>query len=499
METTEFISRFTLDKREWVEKGLAGTPYFSYVYMDCCTRVAKITGGEAHSITMTFFSNDFTRFHYDRASMINLRNSLINKVNDNLSYLKNLENSWLVLLKDLDKTHHKIDITDISKLSKQELFDLYNEFYEKYVAEYDVSLIYQDSFSMDAQNFISPVMEKILPKDKFHEYYAILFSPINESFINSEKKDLMKIANKSLILKLTTEEGILNSLKNDLESHSKKYFWIQNNYAHTIILDSRYFASRIIEELKEGVVPDSEINKINSIVPETIKMKNELIRQLNLSQDVINLIKIAECFAFMQDERKKYVLKGCHYLQRFLVEFSRRSGLTEKELRYCIHPEIKGILFDGIYDRRELERRREYCVIINVPGNYEVVSGKDAQETYHNIFSLNVSVDELDGVCASRGFVEGPVRIIMKKEDLKYMQKGEILVTSMTRPEMVVAMKKAIGIITDEGGITSHAAILSREMGIPCVLATKIATKVLKNGDLVELNADEGLVRILRN
>ncbi len=65
----------------------------------------------------------------------------------------------------------------------------------------------------------------------------------------------------------------------------------------------------------------------------------------------------------------------------------------------------------------------------------------------------------------------------------------------MTHPEFLVLMKKASAVITDEGGITCHAAIVAREMGKPCVIGTKIATKVLKDGDLVEVNADKGIVK----
>ena len=67
--------------------------------------------------------------------------------------------------------------------------------------------------------------------------------------------------------------------------------------------------------------------------------------------------------------------------------------------------------------------------------------------------------------------------------------------TPMTRPEFLPLMKKAKAIITDEGGITCHAAIVSRELGIPCIIGTKIATKVLKDNDLVEVDAEKGIVR----
>ena len=68
----------------------------------------------------------------------------------------------------------------------------------------------------------------------------------------------------------------------------------------------------------------------------------------------------------------------------------------------------------------------------------------------------------------------------------------------MTRPEFVQAMKKAVAVVTDEGGITCHAAIVSRELNIPCIIGTKIATQVLNNGDLVEVNANHGIVKILK-
>lgn len=72
------------------------------------------------------------------------------------------------------------------------------------------------------------------------------------------------------------------------------------------------------------------------------------------------------------------------------------------------------------------------------------------------------------------------------------------MVCVMTLPDYVSAMKLAKAIITDEGGITCHAAIISRELGIPCIVGTKIATKILKDGDLVEVDADRGIIKIIK-
>ena len=75
------------------------------------------------------------------------------------------------------------------------------------------------------------------------------------------------------------------------------------------------------------------------------------------------------------------------------------------------------------------------------------------------------------------------------------MKEKDILVSHMTSPDIVPVMKKAAAIVTDLGGLTCHAAIVARELKKPCVIGTKVATQVLKDGDKVEVNADKGIVR----
>lgn len=100
----------------------------------------------------------------------------------------------------------------------------------------------------------------------------------------------------------------------------------------------------------------------------------------------------------------------------------------------------------------------------------------------------------LDGEAASPGVATGPVVIIKSPKNIGKAQIGQILVTTMTSPDFVPAMKKVAGIITDKGGQTSHAAIVSRELGTPCVVGTKNATKILKNGQTVTLDGATGKV-----
>ncbi|MEM4330395.1 MAG: phosphoenolpyruvate synthase [Candidatus Pacearchaeota archaeon] len=100
----------------------------------------------------------------------------------------------------------------------------------------------------------------------------------------------------------------------------------------------------------------------------------------------------------------------------------------------------------------------------------------------------------LEGLGASPGIASGVVKIIRRMEDLEKIKKGDVLVTEMTNPDMVVSMQKASAIVTDEGGITSHAAIVSREMGIPCVVGTSIATNKLEDGMEITVDGFRGKV-----
>lgn len=93
------------------------------------------------------------------------------------------------------------------------------------------------------------------------------------------------------------------------------------------------------------------------------------------------------------------------------------------------------------------------------------------------------------------GKAKGKVKIINRRAEIGKMQYGDILVSEMTTPEIIMAMKKAGAIITDEGGITCHAAIISRELKIPCVIGTKIATRALHDEDFVLVDANHGEVR----
>ena len=103
----------------------------------------------------------------------------------------------------------------------------------------------------------------------------------------------------------------------------------------------------------------------------------------------------------------------------------------------------------------------------------------------------------LKGVPASMGKTKGIARICLSSKDIKKMQSGDILVSPSTTPDYILGFRKASAIITDEGGLTCHAAVVSREMHLPCVVGTKVATKILNDGDLLLVDANKGIIKKL--
>lgn len=100
----------------------------------------------------------------------------------------------------------------------------------------------------------------------------------------------------------------------------------------------------------------------------------------------------------------------------------------------------------------------------------------------------------MTGSAASPGIASGKIRLLKSAKQIHQLKKGEILLTSMTTPDYVPAMRRSVGIITDQGGQTSHAAIVSRELGVPCIVGTKTASKTFKTGQEITLDGSSGKI-----
>jgi len=165
-------------------------------------------------------------------------------------------------------------------------------------------------------------------------------------------------------------------------------------------------------------------------------------------------------------------------------------------------PEYERLLVKGDFDLTQLKEREKFCVLYSEKDYDEIFLGEEARKLAAGAEEKHdFTVKELRGQTASLGakpgIVRGTVKIIMTTADMPKMKQGDVLVAVSTNPDVVPAMKKAAAIVTEQGGVTCHAAIVSRELGIPCVIGTKIATRALRDGDEVEVDAAKGIVKLV--
>lgn len=142
-----------------------------------------------------------------------------------------------------------------------------------------------------------------------------------------------------------------------------------------------------------------------------------------------------------------------------------------------------------------LEQRFLSCGLYGDGGGIHLLSSSHVKDI-ENFWLQQFLAKGITGTAAYPGRVSGVCRIILDYRDAR-LYEGEILVTGMTDPHFVPLLRKAAAIVTDGGGLLSHAAIVARELRKPCVIGTKVATRVLHDGDEVEVDADKGVVRIL--
>ncbi|MDE2037938.1 MAG: hypothetical protein KGI69_01800 [Patescibacteria group bacterium] len=197
----------------------------------------------------------------------------------------------------------------------------------------------------------------------------------------------------------------------------------------------------------------------------------------------------------IRDETQHYSDDG----DRLFIEFFLAHYPEYTDIAYVISPTEVFSLKDGPLSQQALaEIRKRLDGYIVHKGKLYLASELDKVLEANKLELEKPKTEdlkEIKGVPASKGKAKGPIKLVLYKEQIKTVKEGDILVTEMTSPDFVPAMKRSAAIITDEGGITCHAAIASRELGKPCIIGTKIATQVFKDGDLVEVDADRGLVR----
>jgi len=188
-------------------------------------------------------------------------------------------------------------------------------------------------------------------------------------------------------------------------------------------------------------------------------------------------------------------MQGLTGFFQWLTRFGR--GLTIQETVNLSASEIIAALKGQPLPDRDHLRKRSHLNVMYLFRRGNITEVNDLVSIRSTLRRLQgtTSTKEVKGVTACPGQARGRVKIVRHSSDLPKMKPGDIFVATFTYPTFTPTMRKAAAIVTDEGGITSHAAIISREYGIPCVIGTGNATHILKDGDRVEVDATKGIVR----
>lgn len=475
-QTSEFKIAF---QKDWYAQGFNGVP----IYLNSATYSGfwmKQFIGFGYSQFLFRFYKGYAAMGYLNEDFVSMWESIKRKLAENPTYLAGLREKYDQQIQEDNKLFKKSETTDLDKLSSQGLLDFFKDIAQALRNAGGIAHLL-DPIGIEIDKELRALISKQLPdQGTINRYYAALTTPSKLSFLSQQESDLLAIKN------LTGPER-----KEALKAHLKKYSWIRNSYAGAIKIT--------IDDFEQELVTHKEYNSL----AET-QDKQMIIVELKLDDQAQELISIADFATAWQDQRKANILKAIGYLSNIVEAVGRRLNIKIETLSYLGFLEIQSL--EKLEDLSglvvTLDERSQGTFFLMQDDIELVASGKDYRtllidyELATNM-PLNDEIKDLHGQIANRGTASGKAVICTSLSSLHRVQEGDILIASMTRPEFMPALKKAAAIVTDEGGITCHAAIVSRELGKPCIIGTKIATKMIKNGDYVEVRANHGLVRIL--
>lgn len=341
--------------------------------------------------------------------------------------------------------------------------------------------------------FSSDVLEKEIQtalsgNGSAQEIISVMSRPIGASYSDTEERAF------SDIVAAAKERGIDHTgVRKQIADFSEKYIWFPYEYCGPTVFDVPTVTRRVAEAMGKDHSAHLDHN--------TLQEQSDCIARYGLSVEMQKLFKVLQTVAMLQDDRKMLNARLCYVLNgQILPALGARYGFS-KELSWYLDPECIEKLASGTDVSVELIERQQFFVVTSRDDGGESYTGTAARNALKERgIDLDVPQDvtELKGQIAHGGIKRGIVRLLKSSSYGGEFQDGDILVSGMTTPDFIMFMKRAGAIITDEGGITCHAAIVSRELGKPCIIGTKIATKVLKDGDMVEIDAEKGIVTIIK-
>lgn len=425
------------------------------------------------------------RIFFDQEDIDKATNLLLEKKEKLPEYALEITNNYIkqiVKFKDFLKKYKKINFNIISN---NQLKEIYTEF---------VELIY----SFIPQAFIiSEILEKIATKKVVTSLqgrvadpsllYTKLVTPAQPSNINQEYK-----ARLSLAIKLKQKKLI----NNDIKKHLKKFGWV-SIYSPIDKLITEEELANTLKELSEKLDLDKELKQAKNKEKELKMMSKYAWKNTKLSRYDRFLTKVMQKNAWIRTYRRELMSQGFYQMRSMYLSCAKRLNLEFSDLRQVASWEITEYLSNSKKLSYEMIKERSHgYIFLQQKDKVQIIFGKLMTKIFDPEKNLVFKTD-LIGLPVYHGHAIGSVMIVHKKEDLLDFKQGNILVAPTVGTWMMPAVEKCVGIITDAGGVLSHTAIVAREFRKPCIVATKNATKVLKNGQIIEIDTKNNAIRLI--
>lgn len=329
----------------------------------------------------------------------------------------------------------------------------------------------------DISNFIKQLMEvmgcSFLTEfcDRSIETYLqrecqkknISYSKIMTSISFQKKTQLMKY-----------KERITKIREDEIDEFVKEFKWVGTHGFEGVPLTKE----KVNQERKNSKNTNKKVHATIQILQE-FKKTMSIVSELSFLRS--NLMETMNRVSF------KYWPKLRMLGEKYSLSFFEVISLTQDEL---IDLEQKGKIPQSVEQRGKnfgvvyIDKKR------NILLKSEVIKELQLHQT-----KVDKNLNEIKGVPAFLGKVRGRAKVLKTLEDETKVKKGDIIIAEETTPNYIIAMSKAAAFVTNVGGLTSHAATIAREMKKPCIIGTKIATKVFKDNDLIEVDAEKGIVK----
>ena len=300
------------------------------------------------------------------------------------------------------------------------------------------------------------------------------------------------------LLKLLVKYPQPNKLaaSKEFAGHVKTYAWVNFGYTGPA-WTAKDFLRRAKKIKKDNASVANALKHHRKFLSEIVKKRKLLEKRLRLTRAEKQIFETARTFSYLKSYRVDVRHYFCFITALVFKELAKRMSMPPVWFRYASEEEILSILAGKKPVVRQVTDRKNFYAEIHEGNKFFSPSKKQLAKILKTslIVEKIEKTDQVFGQAAFLGKISGRVKIISGPKDIFKVKKGDILVAVYTDPNLLPAMEKAGAFVTDQGGITSHAAIVAREMKKPCVIGTKIATKVFKDGDLVEVDANKGLVR----